>query len=327
MAFWRPNCPDGYVSLSDIGNTKNKCTVGDIKPPNAVEDNAFRCVHQNLTIETDYGYPVFSSRNLGANGDGQIFSINGRMDGIRVERSGGKGKDDNRQHRLSNIPVALLFKDLTEVLTLSNPTATEQKMTFSLQRGLTSTRSIETMQSTEFRSDFSVKVGTGEAAKAVTDVEATASFGVTQLTGTTVSQSDITSVMQTTTIEVTVPPFSLARLAQVVIIDSPLGSAVSATSLFTSNYALQIELMNSTDTGMNSTRNDSGTNSTPRGSVSCEDILANIAEIAGLQRSANAILFGTETRLRATAMTVEENNGLLLDILEETKKPVGKSKR
>jgi hypothetical protein len=191
MSFWRPNCPAGYVSLSDFGNFNFMCTGGEVKPHNApeVEAPSFRCVHESLTIKTDYGYPLFESKGLGS-GDGKIIAIGGRRDGIRVENVNGGGKDTNPQRRLSNIPVQLLYKDLTEVLTLSNPSAIDQKMSFSLQRGLESTRSKETTDSAEFRAYFSDKVGTGEAAKAAVNVEATASFGTTLLSETKVSQSD-----------------------------------------------------------------------------------------------------------------------------------------
>lgn len=321
FSFWRPNCPVGYVSLSDIGNFKFRCDASSVLPANAPEvaENAFRCVHQNLTIETDYGYPVWIPRDIAEfpiENRARIVSISDRRDGIRVEGSGGGRNDDNVQRRLSNIPVSLLFKALNEVLTLSNPSATEQKMTFSLQRGLESTRSKETTESTEFRSDFSLKVGTGEAIAFVGSAEFTASFGTTSLTGTTVSQSDVTSVLQTTTIDVTVPPFSLARLAQVVVLDSPLGSAASATQLYTSHYALKFEPLNSTDANSNSTGIDSGTDGTPGNSALCNHILAGLAEITGLQNATNDLLAATETRLRTATMTLEQNNGHLLDILD-----------
>jgi hypothetical protein len=88
------------------------------------------------------------------------------------------------------------------------------------------------------------------------------------------------TTIQTTTIDVTVPAFSIAKLAQLMIVDSQLGSAVAATVLFTSNDVLEIEALNSTGSLPSSNTTTGGTGGTGSSSSSCDALRMEVAKIS-----------------------------------------------
>lgn len=318
FAFWRPICPEGYVSLSDVVEEGASCEEGDIATENP--DIAFRCVHENTTVVVDLGRSLWDSK--GISDAATINSIGNGNQGFRIFQRNGDlpgaiTPDDTIQHRISSVP-APLYKDLAEVLTLTNPSAIDQRMKFSLQRGLTSTKTTESTISSEFRADFEQKVSAGaEAASSETSI----SFGFTLIASSTISQSDVISTTQTTEIDITVPAMSTAKLAQLVVVDNQLGSAAAATTLFTSNYALEILPFNP----LNETNTDNAntTGVTPPISVTgnaCADVALDTARLLERQSTTNVLLDSNGDLLRNVQNNVELEKNMLqiiLDLLKE----------
>jgi hypothetical protein len=281
--------------LSDVANEIFfSCNEGETVLANSV-DSDFRCVHKSLVEEVDLGKTVWKSKNI-AN-EGEIKAIGNGNQGFRnfptsASSPGRENDADRLQFRLSNVPSPL-YRDLLSVLTLSNPSAVEQKMTFSLERGLESTLTTEDTVSEEFRADFAQKFSFG--AEGVAQSETAISLGYTGLTSSTISTSDVTSTTQTTTIEITVPAMSNANLAQLVVIDSQLGSSASATTLFTSNYALDIQPLNSTQLPA------PGDNTSNLSGSSCDAVALDTKSIIARQDAANDRLTLMEQAITTTS--------------------------
>lgn len=252
VSFVRPLCPDGYVSLSDFAvGVEKRCETGeripDDLPESELPDKRIRCVDKNLTVITDLGNQFWTGK-----GGIMYYANHNSLEGFRMDLEGSRFAGETR--RLSNLP-APVFKDLNEVLTLSNPTHVDQSMSFSVSRGITSTRTEENNVSTEFRMD--VSVATEAKVPFVGGVDVETSFGFSSFESTTISKSDIISQNQETKVDIIVPAFSTAKLAQLVVIDPPSRGGTSTMTLFTTNFALEIIPLDNNST--NSTNSNSST--------------------------------------------------------------------
>jgi hypothetical protein len=188
-AFWRPLCPDEYVSLSDVVKDNQGCIEGDTVDYTTVDTH-----FDAFTIVLWWGL-------IGENSCGTQKMLITKDKYLRLEMAIKAFESfkltvpnlvllllkDALQFRLSNVPSALV-RESVEVLTLSNPSLIEQKMTFTLQRGLQFTLTTADTVSNEFRADFSQKISSG-AEGSVTS-ETSLSFGFTSLTSSTVTNSD-----------------------------------------------------------------------------------------------------------------------------------------
>ncbi|KAL3909206.1 MAG: hypothetical protein SGILL_008175 [Bacillariaceae sp.] len=338
FAFWRPVCPEGYVSMSDITVNGQSCNEGESATENP--DGAFRCVHASIVEEVDLGKTVWQSKILSE--EAEIQMVGNSNQGFRIfqrdsSQPGAFVPADTIQYRLSNVP-APLYKDLIEVLTLSNPSNVDQRMSFTLQKGIQSTRTEEIKVSSEFRTDFSKKVSAG--VKGVGEAEATLSFGFTLLTSSTITRSDLVSTTQTTNINIVVPALSSAKLAQMVVVDSQLGSAAAATTLFTSNFGLDIQPIDPTSASPVFSANVTNGNGSTVASGSCSSIAVDTARVLERQEATDRMLamifdaitttgdavfvetdkilqatqVGTNERLAVTSEKVESNGNLLLNV-------------
>lgn len=341
QGFLRPMCPAGYVALSDVVAYNVNCfNIQDMEVPQdklgGLDLGQFRCVLQaNLTQIVDLGNQIGNTQAVAGN-DAVFLEIRGVPDSFRLARvSGGINRPAQAQHRLDNVP-APLYMDLTQVLTLNNPADVGQLMQFEIQKGLTSTTTTEREMSFEHRADFSLKTTVG--IPVIGNVEFMAKYGFTTGQTSSVSMTDVISTLQTVRVTINVPSQSAAQLAQLIVVDSPLGSAATQTTLFTSSFGIQIIRLNQTATG-NSTAgvtplpipnttmpmppsNSPGCTVPLPSTPSCDTVLVQIGRILQAIESNADAEFNQEESQRELLTSIDDKSNeqleLLNDILKES---------
>lgn len=153
-------------------------------------------------------------------------------------------RPDHLQYRLDLSP-RVLYKDLQNIVTLRNPSSQSHDLSFTMQKGIESQFSTTDESAYEFRMDYSTKVSAGvEYGIGEASVETQLSFGASYSNSRSVTRSDLTSTVQETQTQLTVPPWSEVDLLQLVIVGSPLGPALADTTLFTSHYSVAVRSLN-----------------------------------------------------------------------------------
>ncbi len=230
----RPECPSLYVSLSDVAiqvNEEGFCTGDNTDKI----DSEFRCVRETLTVAIERTEIPFSRARGPRTDSFLLFRPVERMDSFRVGT--GENLPDRIQYKLSNVPRPL-FRDLNVVQTLRNPSALQQTMRFSIQKGFEDAKSREITEANETKAEVAIMASGG--VEGVADFEVTSTFGKAWSTSSSVSTSEVLTTVQTSEVEITVPPFSEAQLSQLIIGDSQFGRGQATLSVFTSYFALKI---------------------------------------------------------------------------------------
>ena len=301
-----PVCPDNYVSLSSILLKDGACLNNNGELTSQPDPN-FRCVHQNLTFQTDLGYPVYTTP-VRANSGGSIYTMLNQLEGL--QGSSGDSLPPTLQNRLSKVPSPL-FRDLNFILGLRNPSEVDQQMELQIQRGFETTFSKETSETKEYSEDFKLGLQIATSASlfgAKFDITASVekTFGSKFTSSSVVSSSEVITSIQTSTVTIMVPAKSEASLSQLIIVDSPLGTSASSNTLFSSYFSLDITAIDGGSSPDNTTT--IGTNNSTETNVFLAEVRAIRMGVANTSVVSNEIKAIQSQVLEAQSQTNSLSN-------------------